>query len=93
MSVYVDDMRARFGRMCMCHMIADSTAELVAAAAHCGVQAKWIQDAGTNREHFDICLSARRKAVIQGAVQITQRELAMKIHERRMSSPGTKETP
>ena len=78
MSVYVDDMKAGFGRMVMCHMIADSTKELLAMADRIGVQRKWIQHAGTSREHFDICLSKRVAAIRMGALPITQRELANK---------------
>lgn len=74
--VYVDNMEAGFGRMIMCHMVADSTAELLAMCDKIGVQGKWIQDAGTNREHFDICLSKRKKAVSFGAKEISMRELA-----------------
>lgn len=40
--VYVDDMYAQFGRMKMCHMIADTTTELNAMADSIGVQRKWI---------------------------------------------------
>ena len=47
MSVYVDDMEAAFGRMKMCHMIADTPQELLAMVDRIGVQRKWIQDAGT----------------------------------------------
>lgn len=84
MSVYVDDMRAPFGRMLMCHMAADSTAELLAMADAIGVARKWIQHPGTNKEHFDICLSKRAKAVRCGAIEVTMRELCA----RRWSSHG-----
>jgi hypothetical protein len=75
-SVYVDNMRAGFGRMVMCHMIADSTDELLAMADVIGVSRRWLQHPGTHREHFDICLSKRAKAVASGAKEITMRELA-----------------
>ena len=73
--VYVDNMRASFGRMVMCHMIADSTEELLAMADRIGVQRKWLQAKGTHREHFDICGSKRKLAVQAGAKEITMKEL------------------
>jgi hypothetical protein len=48
--VYVDDMRATFGRMTMCHMIADTNAELHRMACDIGMQPQWIQKAGTYQE-------------------------------------------
>ena len=83
MAVYVDDMRAKFGRMVMCHMIADSREELDAMADLIGVARRWIQYPGTSKEHYDIALCKRAKAVAAGAIEITQRELAMKSWERR----------
>ena len=83
MAVYVDDMRADFGRMKMCHMIADSTDELLAMADRIGVKRKWMQRPGTHREHFDICLSKRAAAVAAGAVEITWMDLGRKIVSRR----------
>lgn len=74
--VYVDDMQAKFGRMIMCHMIADSQAELFEMVDKIGVQRKWIQDYGLPREHFDIALSKRALAVSFGAKEITMRELS-----------------
>lgn len=83
MSVYVDDMEAPFGRMKMCHMIADTHGELVRMADHIGVARKWIQYPGRHDEHFDICKSVRALAVTAGAVEIGLRELAAKTHDRR----------
>lgn len=84
MAVYVDDMNARYGRMVMCHMLADSTEELLAMADTIGVARKWIQKAGTPNEHFDVCKAARTKAVAAGAVQITWRQTgAMTLARRR----------
>lgn len=50
MTIYVDNMRANYGRMKMCHMVADSTDELLAMADRIGVARKWLQKAGTAHE-------------------------------------------
>lgn len=78
MTVYVDDMKAKFGRMVMCHMVADTDEELRAMAARIGVAQRWHQ-----RDHFDIALSKRAEAVAAGAVEITQRQLGCMVMRRR----------
>jgi len=86
-TVYVDNMRASYGRMKMCHMIADSTDELLAMADRIGVQRKWLQKAGTAHEHFDIALSKRDAAIAAGAVPVSMMDLGRLIRARRLSSP------
>ena len=83
MAVYVDNMRAPYGRMVMCHMIADTTEELVAMADRIGVARRWLQKPGGHDEHFDICLSKRTLAVAAGAQEITWRELGNMLRQRR----------
>jgi hypothetical protein len=83
MAVYVDDMRASFGRLVMCHMVADTREELDAMADRIGVAKKWIQYPGTHREHYDICLSKRAAAIAAGAQEITWRETALRCREKR----------
>lgn len=73
--VYVDDMNAPYRGMLMCHMVADTTEELLAMVDKIGVQRKWIQDAGTYREHFDVCLTKKKLALAAGAKEIGWREL------------------
>jgi hypothetical protein len=69
--VYVDNMDAPFGRMTMCHMLADTHDELVAMADKIGVARKWIQKAGQPFEHLDICKSKKALAVRFGAKEIS----------------------
>lgn len=83
MSVYVDNMRAHYGRMIMCHMVADTDEELHAMAEKIGVARKWHQKAGTVHSHYDIALSKRALAVANGAKEITMRELALLIRAKR----------
>jgi len=71
MTVYVDDARKPFGRMLMCHMLADSPSELHAMAKSLGLDERWF-----HRGHYNICQSYRKTALALGAVQITQRKAA-----------------
>ena len=87
MSVYVDDMYAGYGRMKMCHMVADTTEELMGMASAIGVNRKWLQHAGTHREHFDICMSKKAKALTLGALHVTQRDLAKITIAKRRPQP------
>lgn len=91
MAVYVDDMHAPFGRLVMCHMIADTREELDAMADRIGLQRKWIQYPGQHREHYDICLAKRALAVAAGAVEITMRDTAIKCRDRRAAIAKTTE--
>ena len=77
MTVYVDDMKAKFGRMVMCHMIADTFDELHAMADRIGLNRRWFQ-ADASWPHYDIALSKRALAVAAGAQEITWRECALK---------------
>ena len=70
MSVYVDDMKIPYGRMIMCHMIADTLPELHAMADSIGIRHKWFQNK-PNHPHYDICMEKRALAVRIGAVEIT----------------------
>jgi hypothetical protein len=76
MAVYVDNYNAKFGRMTMCHMVSDTTAELLLMVDKIGVNQKWIQYPGTYNEHFDICLAKKKMAIYAGAVEISARDYA-----------------
>lgn len=86
MAVYVDDMRAPFSRMVMCHMLADSDEELHAMAARIGVARKWWQSPEkTSGSHYDIALCKRSMAVGFGAIEITLRQACAMNTRRRVT--------
>lgn len=85
MTVYVDDMRAPFGRMKMCHMVADTDAELHAMAARIGVARRWHQAPPAHDSHYDIAQSKRKLALLEGAVQVTLRQLSAMVMRRRVT--------
>lgn len=77
-------MRAAFGRMIMCHMIADTDDELHEMAVIIGIHTKWWQSPEkTSGSHYDIALSKRALAVKSGAVEITLRQCAAMNARRR----------
>lgn len=81
--VYVDEMEASYGRMVMCHMLADTTDELLDMADKIGVARRWLQKGGTYQEHFDICKAMRIRAVKLGAVEIDRTRLGEILRARR----------
>jgi hypothetical protein len=77
MTVYVDDVRHKFGNMIMCHLWADTEEELLAMVDKIGVQRKWIQGhpvlsigkaKSASWVHFDIASSKKALALQHGAV-------------------------
>ena len=85
MAVYIDDFNYLYGPMLMCHMMADTTDELLEMVDKIGVKRKWIQYPGTPKEHFDICLTKKKKAIALGAIEVTSRELAEMARLRRQT--------
>lgn len=70
MSVYIDASIWKFGRMRMCHMIADSLDELHAMADRIGLQRRWFQSPPkASFPHYDISLGMRTSAIAHGAIE------------------------
>jgi len=96
MAIYVDDMHltplGRFGRMQMCHMIADTDDELHAMAVRIGIAHRHFQSRGTARRHYDVCASMRKLAVANGAVEVTLKQAAAMTARRKwlgvLGQPG-----
>lgn len=86
--VYVDDASIVNDEdyLVISHMLADTHEELVAIARRCGVPGKWIRRQGTAYEHFDVSKTMRRKAVLDGAKEITRHEAALICWKRRFAN-------
>lgn len=82
MTVYVDNYKGRYGRMIMCHMMADTDDELHSMAAKIGLSRIWFQDK-TSFKHYDVSLSKKAQALKLGAVEITAKELVLKFRPTR----------
>lgn len=74
-AVYVDNERNRFGRMIMCHMMADTLEELHEMAHRIGLKRRWFQMSNRGMPHYDISLSKRKEAVECGAIGVDRRRM------------------
>jgi len=82
MAVYVDQARNKFGRMIMCHMLADTIEELLEMADKIGLQRRHFQP--TSHPHFDVSLGYKTKAISAGAQVISKRELVALMKKQRV---------
>lgn len=86
MSVYVDEARWPYGKMIMCHLLADTPAELLTMVNRIGVQTKWFQNKAS-APHFDIARTKRQLAIAAGAIEIDRQQLAEILVRLRKSWP------
>lgn len=88
MSVYVDASLYGYGRMTMCHMIADTPAELHEMADRIGVARRWFQaPPKASFWHYDIAKSKRALAIEHGAIECDRN--AFVAHLRRIREAKT----
>ncbi len=86
MSVYVDRPLHTYGRMTMCHMLADTPEELHAMADHIGVARRWFQaPPKASFWHYDICKIKRALAVKAGAIECNRNTLIANLRRIRAS--------
>lgn len=67
--------------MIMCHMVADTIAELHAMAAAIGMRRAWFQP--LSFPHYDVSLARRRLALVKGAIELDRRALARFMRRQR----------
>lgn len=70
----MDSPAHAYGRMTMCHMLADTPEELHAMADRIGVARRWYQ-IEASFPHYDICKAKRALAVQAGAIEVDRRRL------------------
>jgi hypothetical protein len=86
MSVYVDHTRYAYGRLIMCHMIADTLIELHAMADEIGIARRWFQTPPkASFWHYDIAKNKRVAAVKLGAIECDRRSLVAALQRIRAS--------
>lgn len=81
MSVYVDKLAISYGRMKMCHMLADTEEELHEMADKIGIRRDWFQNERT--PHYDICQSKKALAILNGAIEVDRKKVVEIIQKYR----------
>lgn len=84
MSVYIDAASNRLGRMVMCHMIADTQAELHSMAQAIGLRREWYQQSPpASSPHYDVSKQRRAKAMQLGCIELGRVAFVAKLQELR----------
>lgn len=81
MTVYVDNSKNGFGRMKMCHMLADTVEELHAMADRIGLKRAWFQPKSS--PHYDVSQEKRKLAIECGAIEVDKHQLVAVIRRLR----------
>jgi hypothetical protein len=84
MPVYVDQAENGFGRMKMCHMIADTLEELHAMAERIGMRREWFQP--KSFPHYDVAKGRRQQAISLGAIVCDRRTFVGHLRRIRTSA-------
>lgn len=92
MSVYVGVPMWPYGRMIMCHMIADTEDELDEMATKLGLR-RWKQESDRDRGiaalvHYDVAKSKRSEAITYGAIALDTLEEEAAVLERLAKEQG-----
>lgn len=89
MSVYVGVPMWPFGRMIMCHMVADTEAELDDMAAALGLRRAWKQHNPDRKPgtvgalvHYDVSKGKRAEAIRLGAIPLDDMHAEAEVLER-----------
>lgn len=85
MPVYVCKNKYAYRGMIMCHMVADTLAELHEMAERIGLKREWFQTK-SSLPHYDVCRTKRALAIRCGAREVSNRELYQMIKEYRKSN-------
>lgn len=67
------------------HLMADTSEELLAFARRIGLKPAWIQEAGTDKEHFDLMNSRIEVAERAGAERLSRTEFVRRWKARRIA--------
>lgn len=81
MAVYVDGAENQFGRMKMCHMLADSLVELHDMADRIGMKRAWFQPLSS--PHYDLSKTRRVLAIRLGAIEVDRHGVVAVIKRQR----------
>lgn len=67
----------------MSHMVADTVEELHQMADRLNLSRQHFQMSRSGIPHYDVCSSKRKQAILNGAVEVSRREMAQHIKQKR----------